>query len=74
MADQGKAKKFTTFLLYFAARFCRNIIFRRPESTKITEKQVLKRNGYKVLRVVIHCVLKYGFDGVKIAVNNVVTL
>lgn len=43
--------------------------------TKITEKQVHKnRNGYKVLGIVIHCVLKFRFDGLKMAVNTVGTL
>ena len=37
-------------------------------------KSLNKRNGYKVLRVVIHCVLKFRFYGFKIAVNKVVTL
>ena len=29
-------------MVYFAARFCRNIIIPRPENMKITEKQVLE--------------------------------
>ena len=59
----------------FAALFNKNVIFRRPETTKITEKQVHKnRNGYKVLGIVIYCVLKFHFDGLKIAVNTVGTL
>jgi len=36
------AKKGTTLLVDFAARFRRNIIFRPPENTKIAEKKVLK--------------------------------
>ena len=68
-------KKCTTFLVGFAALLCRKVIFRRPETTKITEKQVHKnRNRYKGLGIVIHCVLKFRFHGLKIAVNTVVTL
>ena len=61
-------------MVYFAARFCRNIFIPRPENMKITEKQVLELNGYEVLRNTIYCVLKCDFDGFKFAVNKGVTL
>ena len=76
MADQGNSKE--VYYIsdgYFAARFCSNVIFRRPEITKITEQQVLKKhNGCKILRIVIHYVLMFRFEGLKIAVNKAVTL
>ena len=45
----------------------RNVIFRRPG--KLQRNKCHRRNGYKVLKIVIHCVLKCGFDSVKIATN-----
>ena len=68
------AKKCTTFRANFAARFCRNVILRRSENTRIAEKQVQKCTGYKLLRIVTYFISKCGFDVYNSAVRKVVTL
>jgi len=58
----------------FAARFCRNIKFCRPENTKITEKQVLKTQWIQSPESFDSLRLKVRLRRFKIAVNKVVTL
>lgn len=73
MADRGKAKKFTTFLLDFAARFCGRIIISSSIIIfKIKRTEWIQSPASESSAA--HCVLMCGYDGVKIVVNKVVTL
>jgi len=57
------AKKCTTLLVDSAARFARVSYFINQKTRKFQRNKSQKRNGYKVLRNVIHCVYKCGFEG-----------
>jgi len=73
MADRGKAKNFTTFLLDFAARFCGRIIISSSIILfKIKRTEWIQSPASESSAA--HCVLMCGCDGVKIAVNKVVSL
>ena len=73
MADQGNSKEvyyFSGGLRCMVLQECHILSTRKLENSRDNNK----RNGYKVRRVVIHCVLNFRFYGFKIAVDKVVTL